>query len=86
MLTDLRAASATGSLNIEMAHLEGVNSLEFNPNKNHTLLSSSYDHNLKVWDLRKPELPVLIFTNHSNPIESCHYNPVYDQLLLYSSR
>lgn len=86
IVSDLRTSATNSGLAIEMAHQEAINSLEFNLNKSHTLLSSSFDQHLKVWDLRKPELPVLIFANHSNPIECCRYNPAYDQLLLFSSK
>lgn len=85
VLLDRRTSSEKPSSLISKAHLETVTSLEFNPSKHNTILSSSFDHCLKVWDLRRSELPVMIYNTNCNPIESARYNPVYDQLLLFSS-
>lgn len=85
-LVDRRASSEKPITLLTKAHQESVTSLEFNPGKHNTLLSSSTDHCVKVWDLRRCELPVMIYNSNCNPLEGARYNPVYDQLLLFSSR
>lgn len=83
---DRRASADKKTQQIVKAHSESITSLDFNNNRQNTVLTSAYDHCLKVWDLRRCDLPVMIYKSMSNPIENARYNPVYDQLLLYSSR
>jgi WD40 repeat protein len=82
---DRRASTEKSVGHIPKAHEEIVTSIDFNPNRQNTILSSSQDRTLKVWDLRRPELPILIHEHPSNPIESVRYNPVYDQLMVFAS-
>lgn len=86
MIVDKRTSAEKSSTLLEKAHEEVITALEFNPNRQNTVLSSSFDHQMKVWDLRRPDLPILIYCNQSNPIECVRYNPVYDQLVLFSSK
>lgn len=82
---DRRTSADKKTLSLPKAHAEAVTSLDFNNNRQNTVLTSAYDHCLKVWDLRRCDLPVMIYKSMSNPIENARYNPVYDQLLVYSS-
>jgi WD40 repeat protein len=62
----MRASSEEKILTLSNCHQEDISSIDFNCNKNHTILTSSFDQNIKVWDVRKPEFPILIIHDSDN--------------------
>lgn len=66
VLLDIRQNSEDKALTIDQCHQEDISSVDYNPLKNHTLLTSSYDQTIKIWDTRKPEFPQLVISDPDN--------------------
>jgi WD40 repeat protein len=64
------------------AHNGNIRDLDYNPNKPYTLLTCGDDRKLKIWDLRKPEKPLVTLCGHSHWVWTAKYNPSHDQLIL----
>ncbi|CEG48053.1 WD repeat protein TSSC1, WD repeat superfamily [Plasmopara halstedii] len=77
---DLRAKQER--ISVEDAHPTATLSLDFNPNKPHTLASGGDDGKLKFWDLRYAQKPLLVMNAHSHWVWSTKYHPQHDQLVL----
>lgn len=70
---------------IEGAHGQLVREFDFNPNRQYFLASCGDDCQAKFWDIRNPNIPVMVLSNHSHWIWSIRYNHFHDQLVLTSS-
>eukprot|EP00966_Prymnesium_polylepis_P031739 738689-Prymnesium_polylepis.1 len=71
--------SSTGTLELkatkENAHSDGVTSVAFNPVDGKTIVSSSYDQTIKVWDSGTLELKATKENAHNYDITSVAFNP-----------
>ena len=47
-----------------------------------TLLTCGHDRFIKVWDMRKVDVPVRTIGGHSHWVTCARYNPFHDQLIL----
>ena len=66
-------------------HRYGVTSLDYNPNKPHTLVTAGQEGLLKFWDLRSYKQPLLtVRGGHRHWVMDVQYNPFHDQLILSS--
>ena len=78
-LYDLRAMKC--STVIEQAHTQTVRDLDYNPNKQYTLVTCGDDCETRFWDTRNTGSPLLSFNTHSHWVWKVRYN-LRDQLLL----
>lgn len=86
IILDRRSSSKENLVNkIKDAHADTISSVDFNAQNQNTLMTSSYDMRVKVWDLRKNELPLYVLENSKHQIECARYNPIYDQVVAYST-
>lgn len=67
------------------AHLPFVRTIDFNSNKDYTLLSGGDDGLVKIWDTRSPEEPLKVFHGHGHWITAVSYNKHHDQFFLSAS-
>lgn len=74
---DLRTMKKTNS--IEHAH---VRDAEFNPKRQHILVTAEDESGIRIWDLRMPKLPVRELPGHSHWTWAVRHNPEYDHLIL----
>lgn len=63
-------------------HSGEVRSIDYNPNKQYTLVTAGDDGMVKFWDTRRPDAPLLAMAMHSHWAWAVRYNPFHDQLLL----
>ena len=71
---------------LENAHKDTVRDLDFNPNKQYTMLSCGDDCQVKFWDVRELKSPISeIKDEHLHWIWSARFNPFHDQLILSCS-
>ncbi|XP_014674202.1 PREDICTED: protein TSSC1-like [Priapulus caudatus] len=82
-LWDLRSMEQVS--NIDVAHMQCVRNLDFNPNKQYYLASCGDDCKTKFWDTRKTDEPLLVLSDHSHWVWSVRFNHFHDQLVLTSS-
>ena len=57
------------------AHLQEVNSCEFNPFNEYLILTSSNDKTCALWDLRNLSQKLHTFKHHKNDVISARWNP-----------
>jgi len=78
--------SNTSAFVLENAHKDTVRDLDFNPNKQYTMLSCGDDCMVKFWDIRELKSPISeIKDEHLHWIWSARFNPFHDQLILSCS-
>jgi len=64
-------------------HRYGITSLDYNPNKPHTLVTAGQEGLLKFWDLRSFRQPLLtVRGGHRHWAMDVQYNPFHDQLIV----
>jgi EARP and GARP complex-interacting protein 1 len=64
-------------------HRYGITSLDYNPNKPHTLVTAGQEGLLKFWDLRSHKQPLLtVRGGHRHWAMDVKYNPFHDQLII----
>ncbi|TQD86561.1 hypothetical protein C1H46_027893 [Malus baccata] len=76
---DLRTMKKTNS--IEHAHVRNV---DYNPKKKHVLITAEDESGIRIWDLRKPKVPIQELPGHTHWTWAVRYNPEYDGLILSS--
>ncbi|RXH73391.1 hypothetical protein DVH24_013075 [Malus domestica] len=76
---DLRTMKKTNS--IEHAHVRNV---DYNPKKKHVLITAEDESGIRIWDLRKPKVPIQELPGHTHWTWAVLYNPEYDGLILSS--
>jgi len=59
-----------------------VRTLDFNPNKQYSLVTGGDDGILSVWDTRNPGQPLAATRQHSHWVWGARFNTFHDQLLL----
>ncbi|CAD5195625.1 unnamed protein product, partial [Musa acuminata subsp. malaccensis] len=74
---DLRTMKKTSS--IEQAHARDV---EYNPKKQHLLVTAEDVSGIRLWDLRRPKFPVKELPGHAHWTWVIRHNPEYNELIL----
>ncbi|AEE29984.1 WD40 repeat [Arabidopsis thaliana x Arabidopsis arenosa] len=74
---DLRTMKKVNS--IEHAHVRGV---DYNPKREHILVTAEDESGIHVWDLRKAKVPVQELPGHTHWTWAVRCNPEYDGLIL----
>ncbi|KAK8947592.1 WD repeat-containing protein DWA2 [Platanthera guangdongensis] len=74
---DLRTMKKTNS--IENAHFRDV---DYNPKKQHIIVSAEDESGVRIWDLRKPKFPMVELPGHVHWTWAVRYNPEYEDLIL----
>ncbi|XP_010498488.1 PREDICTED: WD repeat-containing protein DWA2 [Camelina sativa] len=74
---DLRTMKKVNS--IEHAHVRGV---DYNPKREHILITAEDESGIHVWDLRKAKVPVQELPGHTHWTWAVKCNPEYDGLIL----
>ncbi|WOL05302.1 WD repeat-containing protein DWA2 [Canna indica] len=74
---DLRTMTKTTS--IEQAN---VRDLDYNPKKQHLLVTAEDVSGIRLWDLRRPKFPVKELPGHAHWTWIVRHNPKYDELIL----
>lgn len=74
---DLRTMKKTNS--IEHAHVRDV---DYNPKKQHILVTAEDESGIRLWDLRMPKHPVRELPGHAHWTWAVRYNPEYEELIL----
>ncbi|EOA38123.1 hypothetical protein CARUB_v10009593mg [Capsella rubella] len=74
---DLRTMKKVNS--IEHAHVRG---LDYNPKREHILITAEDESGIHVWDLRKAKVPVQELPGHTHWTWAVKCNPEYDGLIL----
>ncbi|KAL1193193.1 WD repeat-containing protein DWA2 [Cardamine amara subsp. amara] len=74
---DLRTMKKVNS--IERAHVRGV---DYNPKREHILVTAEDESGIHVWDLRKAKVPVQELPGHTHWTWAVKCNPEYDGLIL----
>ncbi|CDY31476.1 BnaC05g15850D [Brassica napus] len=74
---DLRTMKKVNS--IERAHVRGV---DYNPKREHILITAEDESGIHVWDLRKAKAPVQELPGHTHWTWAVKCNPEYDGLIL----
>ncbi|RWR90594.1 WD repeat-containing protein DWA2 [Cinnamomum micranthum f. kanehirae] len=74
---DLRTMKKTNS--IEHAH---VRNADYNPKKQHILVTAEDECGIRIWDLRMPKVPTHELPGHAHWTWAVRHNPEYDQLIL----
>ncbi|XP_011628967.1 WD repeat-containing protein DWA2 [Amborella trichopoda] len=74
---DLRTMKKT--ISIEHAN---VRSADYNPNKQHLVVTAEDESGLRIWDFRMPKVPVREISGHAHWTWSVQHNPKYDELIL----
>jgi len=59
-----------------------VRDLDYNPNKQHIVVTTGDDSRIRIWDLRMSKMPLKELTGHSHWTWRVRYNPMYDELIL----
>ncbi|KAM6542739.1 hypothetical protein CsatB_007186 [Cannabis sativa] len=76
---DLRTMEKTNS--IERSHVRNV---DYNPKKQHILVTAEDESGVCTWDLRKPKTPIQELPGHTHWTWAVKYNPEYEGLILSS--
>ncbi|KAF4395272.1 hypothetical protein F8388_001659 [Cannabis sativa] len=76
---DLRTMKKTNS--IERSHVRNV---DYNPKKQHILVTAEDESGVCTWDLRKPKTPIQELPGHTHWTWAVKYNPEYEGLILSS--
>eukprot|EP01018_Ginkgo_biloba_P019040 Gb_02376 [translate_table: standard] len=74
---DLRSMKRVNS--IEHAQ---VRDLDYNPNKQHVVVTAGDDSGIRIWDLRMCNMPLQELAGHTHWTWRVQYNPTYDELIL----
>ncbi|KAK1262162.1 WD repeat-containing protein DWA2 [Acorus gramineus] len=74
---DLRTMKKTNS--IEHAHIRDA---EYNPNKQHILVTADDESGIHIWDLRMSKFPIRELPGHAHWTWAVRHNPEYDELIL----
>lgn len=74
---DLRTMKKVNS--IEQAHVRDV---DYNPKKQHILVTAEDETGMHLWDLRMPKVPLSELPGHAHWTWAVQHNPEYDQLIL----
>ncbi|XP_074583923.1 WD repeat-containing protein DWA2-like [Curcuma longa] len=74
---DLRTMKKTTS--IEQAHIRDI---DYNPKKQHLLVTAEDASGIRLWDLRRPKFPVKELPGHAHWTWAVRHNPEYDELIL----
>ncbi|PKU83382.1 WD repeat-containing protein DWA2 [Dendrobium catenatum] len=64
---------------IENAHFRDV---DYNPKKQHIIVTAEDESGIRIWDLRKPKFPMAELPGHVHWTWAVRYNPEYDDLIL----
>lgn len=64
---------------IENAHFRDV---DYNPKKQHIIVTAEDESGVRIWDLRKPKFPMAELPGHVHWTWTVRYNPEYDDLIL----
>lgn len=67
---------------LPFAHDDTIRDIDYNPNKPQTLVTCGDDRQIKFWDVRKLDEPLMTLMGHSHWVWSTRYNPFHDQLVL----
>ncbi|KAL9261487.1 WD repeat-containing protein [Drosera capensis] len=76
-LWDLRTMKMSSSL--ERAHARAV---DYDPKKQHILVTAEDESGIRVWDLRMPKFPIADLPGHAHWTWAVRCNPEYDGLIL----
>ncbi|CAM6035432.1 unnamed protein product [Sphagnum compactum] len=79
---DLRSMNQTNK--IEQAHMLQVRHLDFNPKKQHIMITAGDDSRIRIWDLKMPNIPLQELPGHQHWAYRVQYNPKYEELVLSS--
>jgi WD40 repeat protein len=69
---------------IEQAHMLQVRHLDFNPKKQHIMITAGDDSRIRIWDLKMPNIPLQELPGHQHWAYRVQYNPKYEELVLSS--
>ncbi|CAN6485202.1 unnamed protein product [Victoria cruziana] len=76
---DLRSMKRT--LTLDHAYARAV---DYNPKKQHILVTAEYESGIRVWDIRMPNVPIRELPGHAHWTWSIQHNPEHHELILSS--
>lgn len=59
-----------------------VRDLNYNPKKQHIVVTAGEDSQIRIWDLRVPNIPLKELSGHTHWTWRVRYNPAYDEFIL----
>jgi WD40 repeat protein len=74
---DVRTMKKT--LSIECSH---VRSVDYHPRKSNILVTAEHESGIRIWDLRKPKVPIQELPGHTHWTWIVKCNPEYDGIIL----
>ncbi|KAJ4962345.1 hypothetical protein NE237_022284 [Protea cynaroides] len=74
---DIRLMKKTHS--IEHPHVRNV---DYNPKKEHIIVTAEDESGIRIWDLRMPKIPINELPGHAHWTWAVQFNPEYDELIL----
>jgi peroxin-7 len=76
----------TASKNALTIHDPSNNILSFDFNKyNHTVAISGIDQTIKIYDLKKPQIPMMVLTGHRYAVNKVRFSPFSDSIVASGS-
>ncbi|EFJ30103.1 WD40 repeat protein [Selaginella moellendorffii] len=67
---------------VDQAHAGQVRDLDYNPKRQHTIVTSGDDSKVRVWDLRMSGMPLSELPGHAHWTLRVQYNRRYEELIL----
>lgn len=58
-----------------LSNTESIRDVQFNPHAPSTFAAVSENGSVQLWDVRRPDKPVVMFAAHSGPVFACHWHP-----------
>ena len=85
LLHPLSPIARRGLVN-EAAHVMPARDVQYNPKRQHMLVSCGDGCKIKFWDARSMVQPLLEFGGHTHWVWQARYNPFHDRLVLVRTR
>lgn len=71
-------AEGTIVKNTFLGHTAWVQTVRWSTTEEHLFISGSYDHQVKLWDMRSPKAPLYDLVGHEDKVHACDWsNPKY---------
>jgi EARP and GARP complex-interacting protein 1 len=85
LIIDIKSATVVRTITNVVPQGCVIRSISYNPNKPWFIATGGDDYLCKIWDIRRPHLPVKILAGHTHWVTCVAFNPFHDQLILTSS-